>query len=142
MAFTKYTGKDDDITFNSAAIAGWREITITENAIPLPEKSDTTVAGASVYEMTDDPLGGKGTAKTTITVSGLASRSDVADPGLFALTPGVEHAILYTANTGSGNDSFALTIRFQKRSLKPKVGDWTPFTFTFEALTGGTWATQ
>ena len=86
MAHTASTGSAMTASFGAtlAAYPGIKRITISEAAPPLPEMLDNTKATDSAYSTTADPLGGKGTPKTTITIEGLASLSDFGDSGVLA----------------------------------------------------------
>jgi hypothetical protein len=86
MAWTSHTGKDMTLTWNGNTFPGIRRITISEEGAPLPDPQDITKAGDAAYVYEDDPLGGRGSARVSITVEGQANNSDVADSGPFSET--------------------------------------------------------
>jgi hypothetical protein len=143
MAYTKYTGKDIRAVFSTVTLTGLQSISIDEDAASLPEKSDTTVAGASAYEMTEDPLGSKGTPKLSVILEGLASEKDFADSGIFKLAMNLTAAMTLTVDTtGTGKDKLThAAIRLVTRARTIKYNNWTNYAVTLEVMGAGTWGT-
>jgi hypothetical protein len=142
MAFTRYWGKDvaELATWDSVAIPGWQEITIEETAAPLPEQIDVTSALATVYEHVEDPMGGKGLAHVTVTVQGLASKTDVSDTGFFSEDLDAEAAFVLQKGSGAGKDKFTATAKLKSRARPHEVATFVPYTVTLERNGTGTWA--
>lgn len=144
MAHEKYTGRSagSTATFGTIVIPGWREITIEENGKPLPTPINTTVAGASAYEFTDDPLGGKTANNCTVTISGLLSVTDHQDAStisLLNLVNGASATLVILKKTGE--DTFTLTSAVYKKLNIPAVYDApVPYTISFSNSTSsGAW---
>lgn len=141
MAFTPYTGKQvSAATWNAATIPGWRRIVIEENAAGLPESLDQTAAADAAYSYMDDPLGIKGTRKTTITVEGLASQHDVGDTGLFTHAFDDAHEFEVQKAAGAGKDEYKITPYLKRRSRPAEIRSIVPYTITFEYDGVGAWA--
>lgn len=139
MAHTPYTGKmvADNAKWNALAIPGWRLITIEETAGPLPEQLDKTTAADSAYSTLEDPLGAKGSAKTAITIEGLASKTDVADTGLFSHAMDDAHAFVY--QKGAGVDKFSVTPVLKRRTRPAAIATLVPYTLVLEKEDVGAW---
>lgn len=145
MSLTKYTGKDMAATFDVAspfALNGLQTLEIVETAAPLPEQMDTTTAVASAYEFTADPLGGRGTAKTTVTAGGLMSNADYADTGYAAIALNtLDSLTIYPAgNTATYNKCVAGNCYFRGLRVTASVRDWIAFQATWEANEVPTWS--
>ncbi len=141
MAHTPYTGKSVGVllTWNAVAVPKWKKLVIDEQAGPLPAQLDKTNAASSGYESFEDPMGSKGNPKTTVTIDGLASKTDVADTGVFSHAMNDAHALVFQAATGAGHDKFTITPELTKRSRPAEIGTLTPYTLTFELEAAGTW---
>lgn len=140
MAYTKYTGKDMAVTFNSITLEGIESIELSTDGAPLPEMMDTTVATASAYEFTADPLGGRGTAKTSVRVNMFDNKVGYTDSKLIKQTMGTSASLLVQPfGTTEGRSKFTITARLQERRTTLSVRDWTKIAATFEADDDGAW---
>lgn len=142
MAHTPYTGKSVGtlLTWNALAVPGWKRVVIEETAGPLPEQIDKTTAADAAYAKMADPLGSKGSAKTTITIDGLSSKPDVADTGLFSHAMDDAQAFVYQAASGAGKDKFTVTPLLKRRSRPAEITTLVPYTLVLEYEGAGTWA--
>jgi hypothetical protein len=144
VTLTKYTGKDVAATYKVSGpftLVGVKTLEITETAKPLPEQMDTTTVGAA-YEQTEDPLGGKGTAKTTVTVNGLLSKADLADAGYTALAMNAKDTLtIHPAGaTLTYNKCLLANALFRGIQVTAAVRDWVAFRATWEANEVPTWS--
>ncbi len=145
MALDKFTGKSGGtvVSFNSVTLPGWRKITIDEKGRPLPTPIDTTDAGDSEYEFTDDPLGGKTSPSASVTVEGFLSVTDHQDAtGLLQFAPGNTYTLLVT--TKLLGDEYTLTSAVLKSfTTGAEVAGIVPYTAVFSNSTSaGAWATD
>lgn len=143
MSFTPYTGKSAGVsaTFDSNPIPPWKEIRIQEDGKPQTGTIDTTDADSTAYEFVPDPLGGKGTAKTTVTISGNLSKQDYADSGLASWTQGATAALIIRKGSGVGKDQFTLTLaEFKGLQARHPYAEVVGYTLRFEANAAGVWA--
>lgn len=144
MAHAKYTGYSAPTVVDWGAMSacgGWRKITIAEKGAPATETIDTTVAADATYQTTDDPLGGKGSESSTVTVEGFLSVTDKADSGWTSMAIGSAQTILITKK--ASNDEWTASMLYKSFTTEVAVGTVVPFTATFEATTSaGTWSTD
>ena len=145
MSHVKYTGKSAStaITYGGASIpTGWRKITIAEKGKPLATPIDTTVAGDSSYQFTDDPLGGKGSASASVTVEGFLSVTDHQDSGLVASAIGGTGAVVVT--TAASGDEYTLAgATFKTFEVGAEFASVVPYTATWTLpSSAGSWATD
>jgi hypothetical protein len=145
MAHTVYTGKSGGTTvkIGTTAIPRWKQIVVKESGRPLPEPVDITDADDLVYTFMDNPLGGKGTPKCTITVSGLKSKTDKHDAGVLTATAiGATVTVKVQKATGAGKDLFTMTDgKYMSLDTPHELATIVPFTATFEdAVTAGVWS--
>jgi hypothetical protein len=69
LAQTEFTGKDMTLSVaGGTSLAGLVSVTINEDGGPDTEQLDATVCGDSTYTYIPDPLGGKGSPKSTLTI--------------------------------------------------------------------------
>ena len=144
MAHTKYTGYSATTVVDWGAMSacgGWRKITIAEKGKPAIETIDTTVAADATYAFTDDPLGGKGSASSTVTVEGFLSVTDKQDTGWTSMAIGSAQTILITKK--ASNDEWTESMLYKSFTTEAAVGVVVPFTAVFENVTAaGTWSTD
>lgn len=144
MAYEKYTGYSATTVVDWGAMSdcgGWRKITIAEKGAPAIETIDTTDAADATYDFTDDPLGGKGSASSTVTVEGLLSLTDKKDSGWTSMAIGSAQTILVTKK--ASNDEWTAAMVYKSFTTEAAIGSALPFTATFEATTSaGTWSTD
>ncbi len=144
MAHSKYTGYSAPTVVDWGAMSacgGWRKITIAEKGSPAAETIDTTVAADATYAFTDDPLGGKGSASSTVTVEGFLSVTDKEDSGWTSMAIGSAQTVLITKK--ASNDEWTAAMVYKSFTTEAAVGTVVPFTATFEAVTSaGTWSTD
>ena len=144
MAFTPYTGKQfgATITFNSIALAGWQKIVIKEDGAPVAESQDITYAASSGYTYQDNPLGGKGAAKSTITVTGLLARQDFYGAnGITDFVKDTSASLVIRKGTGAGADTFTQTVYYKNlKDDHAHAGKYVSYEMTFEANGAGTWS--
>lgn len=145
MAFTKFKPSNITVTHGAINIQGIQSVDITENAAPVPAEEDTTSAPASSYEMTKDPLGGKGAASVSVVIRGLASKRDVTDSGMSTIAYDTAATLTIKVNGASGgDDQFTVTsCNFKGYQWGVPVTGYVPYTATFtKAVGSGTWSTQ
>lgn len=143
MSHTKYTGKSaaTTITFGALTLPGWRKITIQETGRPLPTPIDTTVAGDTAYAFTDDPLGGKTSPSSTVTVTGLLSLLDFSETQWLALA--IDASDTLTVTTASGGDEWANTMTFKTFVPEAPHDGAVAYTATFvSTVSAGVWSTD
>jgi hypothetical protein len=142
MAFTPYTGKSAGAaaTFAGTPIPPWKEIRIQEDGKPQTGTIDTTDADSTAYEFVPDPLGGKGTPKTTVTISGNLSKQDYADSGLTSWTAGATGTLIFRKGAGAGKDEFTLAAEFKGLQARHPHAEVVGYTLRFEANAAGAWA--
>jgi len=144
MAHTPYTGKQfgATVTFNAIALAGWQKIVIKEEGAPVAESQDITVAASSGFAYQDNPLGGKGAAKTTVTVSGLLPRADsFGSNGITDFVKDTSASLIVRKGTGAGADTFTQTMYFKNlKDDHAHAGKYVSYEMTFEANGAGTWS--
>lgn len=144
MAHSKYTGKSAATAVDWGSLDGchgWRKITIAEKGAPATEAIDTTVAADTGYAYTDDPLGGKGSDSSVVTVEGFLSAIDNNESGWTTLVIGATETILIT-KTASG-DEWTADMVVKSFTTEVGIGEVVPFTTTFENTTSaGTWSTD
>lgn len=144
MAHSRYTGKSAATVVDWGALSacgGWRKITIAEQGAPAAELIDVTVAADAAYAEVDDPLGGKGSASSTVTVEGFLSVTDNKDAGWTTLTIGGTETVLIT-KTASG-DEWTADMTFKSFTTEVGIGVVVPYTAVFENVTSaGTWSTD
>jgi hypothetical protein len=144
MAHTKYTGKSAPVVVDWGTLAGchgWRKITIAEKGAPATEQIDTTVAADTSYAFTDDPLGGKGSASSTVTVEGFLSELDNNESGFTTLTIGGTETIIITKK--ASGDEWTADMVVKSFTTEAGIGVVVPFTVTFENTTSpGAWSTD
>lgn len=141
MAYTPYTGKSVGalLKVNSAVMPGWKKIVIEETAAPLPARLNDTEAADSAYTTMADPMGAKGTPKTTITIDGLASKPSFNDAGgPFNLAVDTAYAVLFQKATGV--DKFAITPVLKRRPRVQALGKLSEYTLTLELDAAETWS--
>ena len=141
---TPYTGKSVGALLtwgpSDETVPGWKRVVIEETAGPLPEQLDVTDSADSAYVNMEDPMGAKGTAKTSITIEGLASSADVADTGLFILCDGRGHLRLHIpGGAGATHDKFTITPVLKRRSRPAEFATLVPYTIVLEKEDVGTW---
>ena len=145
MAFTPYTGKQygATVTFNSLPILGWQEIVIKEDGKPLADQQDITTAASSAFAYQADPLGGKGTPKTTVTVSGLLARTDFSGAdGITDFALNSTYNLIVRKGTGAGKDTFTESMTLIDRSDNhAHAGKFVDYSLTFEANSAIAWTT-
>ena len=141
--YTKFTGKSATVTFNVVAAVGVQSIEVTENAKPLVDRIDTTDAGDSAYEFTDDPLGGKGTPKTTVRVTAFANGCEVTDvTNDWVSLGGSTHALVVSPKSGATNSKFTVTNAYLETiETTIPVRAFATRVYTFNANEAGTWGT-
>lgn len=144
MAHSKYTGYSATTVVDWGAMSacgGWRKITIAEQGKPATETIDTTVAADASYAETDDPLGGKGSASSTVTVEGFLSVTDKQDTGWTGMAIGSAQTILVTKK--ASNDEWTASMVYKSFTTEAGIGTVVPFTAVFENTTSaGTWSTD
>jgi hypothetical protein len=147
MAHSIYTGKSATTApkVGGTAITGWKEITIEETFAPVAEQMDITAAGDATYVQQDDPLGGKGSPSSKITVSGLFSRSEKKDAGVLTANP-PDSTVTVTVQKGSGagKDLFTMTSgRVQSFDTPHEIASLVPYTVVYSLSTSaGVWSTS
>lgn len=147
MAHTVYTGAGATTApkVGGTAITGWREITIEETFAPVAEQLDKTKAGDASYQFMDDPLGGKGSPASKITVNGLLSRSEKHDAGvLTANQPDSTVTVTVQKGSGAGKDLFTMTSgRVQSFDAPHDTASLVPYTVVYSLSTSaGVWSTS
>lgn len=144
MAYEKYTGYSATTVVDWGAMSvcgGWRKITIAEKGAPAAETIDITDAADATYDFVDDPLGGKGSESSTVTVEGFLSVTDKADSGWTSMAIGSAQTVLVTKK--ASNDEWTAAMVYKSFNTEVAVGTVVPFTATFEAVTSaGTWSTD
>jgi hypothetical protein len=144
MSHSKYTGKSAPTVVDWGAMStcgGWRKITIAEKGAPATESIDTTVAADASYAYTDDPLGGKGSASSTVTVEGFLSVTDFVDSGWTSMAIGSSQTVLVTKK--ASGDEWTASMVYKTFTTEAGIGTVVPFTATFENTTSaGTWSTD
>lgn len=144
MSHSKYTGKSAPVVVDwgdMTTCGGWRKITIAEKGAPATEAIDTTVAADSSYAYTDDPLGGKGSDSSIVTVEGFLSAIDNNESGWTSLTIGSSQTILITKK--ASNDEWTASMTLKTLNTEVGIGVVVPYTVTFENTTSaGTWSTD
>jgi hypothetical protein len=144
MSHSKYTGKSAPVVVDwgdMTTCGGWRKITIAEKGAPATETIDTTVAADSSYAYTDDPLGGKGSDSSIVTVEGFLSAIDNNESGWTSLTIGSSQTILITKK--ASNDEWTASMTLKTLNTEVGIGVVVPYTVTFENTTSaGTWSTD
>ena len=144
MAYEKYTGYSATTVVDWGAMSacgGWRKITIAEKGAPAAETIDITDAADATYDFVDDPLGGKGSASSTVTVEGFLSVTDKEDSGWTSMAIGSAQTVLITKK--ASNDEWTAAMVYKSFTTEAAVGVVVPFTATFEAVTSpGTWSTD
>lgn len=144
MSHSKYTGYSAPTVVDWGAMSacgGWRKITIAEKGAPATETIDTTVAADATYQTTDDPLGGKGSASSTVTVEGFLSVTDKADSGWTSMALESAQTILITKK--ASNDEWTEDMVYKSFTTEIGIGVVVPFTAVFENTTSaGTWSTD
>ena len=141
---TPYTGKSVGALLtwgpSDETVPGWKRAVIEETAGPLPEQLDVTDSADSAYVNMEDPMGAKGTAKTSITIEGLASSADVSDTGLFSYAMDVDtYDFTFQAETGATHDNFTITPVLKRRSRPAEFATLVPYTIVLEKEDIGTW---
>ncbi len=144
MSFTKYTGKSGATTilFGAFACPGWRNIDIEENGRPLPAQLDATSTSSSplTYESIDDPLGGKTSPSSSVTVTGLLSVTDFADSGWTSLVPDASASLVVT--TAALGDMWTNTMLFDGVTASAPHDNVVTYTAKFSASEDtGVWST-
>lgn len=147
MAHTPFTGKSGGTTvkIGATAIIRWKQIVVKETFKPLPEPLDITTAASSAYTNMTNPLGGKGTAKCTIAVSGLKPRTDKFSSGLLTATAlGATVTLTVQKATGAGKDLFTMTDgKFLALDTPHEVASIVTYTANFElASSAGAWSSS
>lgn len=147
MTHTIYTGKSATTApkVGGTAITGWREISIEETFAPVAEQMDITKAGDASYAQQDDPLGGKGSPSSKITVSGLLSRTEKKDAGvLTANQPDSTVTVTVQKGSGAGKDLFTMTSgRVQSFDTPHEIASLVPYTVVYSLSTSaGVWSTS
>lgn len=140
MSQTEYTGKTMTWTWNSVSASGLTKVDINEADGPDAEQLDVTVSGDSTYTFLTDPLGAKGSDKTTVTVTAWA------DADAAASNNQTQHAF-NSAQTGiwdSGTDANAnlythTTLQLTERRTEIPFDAYATCALSFEANALGTW---
>lgn len=144
MAHTPYTGKNMTAAFGAglASFPGVKKITISEKARDLPEQFDITKATDSAYTYLADPLGGKGKPLTTVTVEGLASKSDVGDSGPFAeaLNATANVTVQPTGNTATNNQFVCNSMELTSLTRTDAIRERALYTAVMEVEAVGEWS--
>ena len=144
MSHSKYTGYSATTVVDWGAMSacgGWRKITIAEKGAPATETIDTTVAADATYQTTDDPLGGKGSESSTVTVEGFLSAIDNAESGWTSMALESAQTILITKK--ASNDEWTEDMVYKSFTTEIGIGVVVPFTAVFENTTSaGTWSTD
>ena len=144
MAYEKYTGYSATTVVDWGAMSacgGWRKITIAEKGASVAETIDITDAADATYDFVDDPLGGKGSESSTVTVEGFLSVTDKKDSGWTSMAIGSAQTVLVTKK--ASNDEWTAAMVYKSFNTEVAVGTVVPFTATFEAVTSaGTWSTD
>lgn len=145
MTHTVHTGKSSGTTVKvgATAIGRWKQIVIKEAGRPIPADVDVTNAASSAFTYIDDPLGGTGTAKCSITVSGLKPRTDKFSSGILTGTaPGATVTVTVQKGTGAGKDLFTMTDgRYMGLKVPAEIATVVPYTAAFELdSSAGVWS--
>jgi hypothetical protein len=143
MAFAPYTGKSSTtvIKWKTVTIPPWKQVVIQENGKPQIGTIDQTDADSSAYEKINDPLGGKGSAKTTVTVSGNLSKLDFNETGLTTWTADDVGTLTIQKGAGAGHDLFTLTnATFKGLEVKHPHATVVGYTLRFELASAGVWS--
>lgn len=144
MEYEKYTGYSAMTVGDWGAMTecgGWRKITIAEKGAPAAETIDITDAADATYDFVDDPLGGKGSDSSTVTVEGFLSVTDKQDSGWTSMAIGSAQTILITKT--AGGDEWTEGMVYKSFTTEAAVGVVVPFTAVFENTTSaGTWSTN
>lgn len=145
MSHTVYTGKSGGtvVKIGATAIPRWKQIVIKETGKPLPADVDTTNAASSVFSYIDDPLGGQGTPKCSIAVSGLKPRTDKFSVGILTATAaGATVTVTVQKATSAGKDLFTMTSgRFMGLKVPAEIASIVPYTASFELdSSAGVWS--
>lgn len=145
MSFTPYTGRSitTTIKWKGSAIPPWKQVVIREDGKPQTGTKDTTDADSSSYESVNDPLGGKGTAKTSVEISGNLSKVDFNDSGMTSWTLNDTGTLTIQKGSGAGKDLFTLTNAVFKglKALHPHAAV-VGYTLRFELNAAGAWSTS
>jgi hypothetical protein len=145
MSHSPYTGKSAGviIKWKTIAIPPWKQIEIVETGKPQTGTKDTTAASSSAYVRIDDPLGGNGSAKTVVTVTGNMSKQDFHDSGLTSWTENDTGALTIQKGAGAGKDLCTLTdVFFKGLAVKHPHGAVVGYTLKFELNAGPVWSTS
>lgn len=148
MGYTKFKGSSVTITFGVGPVAcgGVTEVTIDDKAEPDAAQEDTTSAPASAYEMTADPLGGKGNPSSTVTVKAFKDKVGVATGGWYkpaVVAMGTEYAcVVEPSGHVAGDNSWShAALRMQTRVTHLAVEEYATATYTLQSAdAAGTWA--
>jgi hypothetical protein len=143
MAHTPYTGKSAGviIKWKTVAIPPWKQVEIVETGKPQTGTKDTTDADSSAYVKIDDPLGGKGSAKTVITISGNLSKSDFNATGFTTWTENDTGTLTIQKGTGAGKDLCTLSDAFFKGlQVKHPHSAVVGYTLKFEKNAAPVWS--
>lgn len=140
----EFTGKDMTLIVTEAGgartLTGLTKVTINEVGRPKAEQKDITDSNYTVYTEMTDPLGGKGTAKATMTVEFQDSATGYADSQACALVA-LGGSVAFAAGTTTDDVKYdhtamQLTKRQHKITWDQPVAHGT---LTYEANAVGTW---
>ncbi len=143
MSFTPYTGKSAGVVikWKSSAIPPWKQVVIKEDGKPQTGTIDTTDADSTAYELIADPLGGKGSAKTSVEISGNLSKTDFHDSGLTSWALDDTGTLTIQKGSGAGKDLFTLTnAKFKGLKAPHQYAAVVGYTLKFELPSAGVWS--
>lgn len=106
----EYTGKG--MTLNVATgttLDGITKVSIKDDSAPSPAQLDTTAATDAAYTSIPDPLGGKGSAKATVTVTMQASTVSYADNKAAKLAANTPGTLVFAAGIVTNDDTYTNT---------------------------------
>ena len=147
MAHSKYTGKTatSHVSWSTDSVpTGCRKITIAEQGKPKTATVDVTVAADTAYVQIDDPMGGAGSASSTVTIEGFLSVTDFVDAGITASgTYDIGDTDELLVHKTGGGDLFTLTgATLKSFTTEASIGVVVPYTVTWEHTTSaGVWST-
>lgn len=144
MAQVEFTGQKMTATAGIITLEGVTRIVINDVGAPVPEAFDVTVVADGTYTFLEDPLGGKGAPKATVTVTCQASTASLADGKAASVAFNTPAAFLVESGQTPTDNTWAhTTTELVKRVTKITWGaPVATVELTFQANTCGTWGTH
>ena len=141
MSQTEFTGRLMEVVHGTYTIEALNKVSLTESDGPDAEQLDVTVVGDTAYTKIADPLGAKGSDKTSLVCTCWASTASYADSKNSKIPFNTPASTTFDMAKGvtNANTLTHTTLQLTKRVTKIPWKEYATVELTFEANALGTW---